>query len=61
MLAVLAIALHFNVSLVPPGLTIHTHEVFHYYLGSKYSPEVGYQHLVWERSTGRSKGGLSRG
>jgi hypothetical protein len=28
-----------------PSFTIHYHEFFHYYLGGKYAPELGYTHL----------------
>ena len=44
-LAVGAFATWWHLSLFPPALRIHHHEFFHYYLGAKYSPELGYTGL----------------
>jgi len=46
LLAVGAVVLHFDFSVYPtPKLFMNAHDVYHYYMGSKYSPEVGYLNL----------------
>jgi hypothetical protein len=45
-LVVLSIALHLGLLMSPkPWVTVHEHDIFHYYMGSKYSEEVGYLEL----------------
>ena len=45
LLAIAAAILHFDFAIPPPHLIMNPHDVMHYYLGSKYSPEVGYHNL----------------
>lgn len=45
-LALLSVAAHFDLTFRPwPAILVNMHDVFHYYMGSKYSPEVGYGNL----------------
>jgi hypothetical protein len=60
--AVAATALYFDFAFYPtPGFFINVHDVFHYYMGSKYAKEVGYLNLYpcaavadWENNGRRS-------
>ena len=44
-LAVIAIASNYNFFVVPQVNGFHGHDVYHYYMGSKYFPELGYYDL----------------
>jgi hypothetical protein len=45
-LVLLSVVLHLDVAMHPkPWIIVHEHDIFHYYLGSKYSREVGYLDL----------------
>jgi hypothetical protein len=41
-LALLSVVLHTSFSPYPPSVLVNKHDIFHYYMGSKYSREVGY-------------------
>lgn len=44
-LAITATAVYLHYNSFRFGIGVHTHDVFHYYLGAKYSPELGYSNL----------------
>jgi len=45
-LVLLSVALHLSFLMSPkPWVIVHEHDIFHYYMGSKYSEEVGYLDL----------------
>jgi hypothetical protein len=45
-LVIAGAVLYLDVSFTPqPSVVVNHHDVFHYYVGSKYSPEVGYSNL----------------
>ncbi len=44
-LAVIAAAAWFDFGALPSGTALHRHDVFHYYVGSKYHRELGYTRL----------------
>jgi len=45
-LVAVSASLHFQFAVtLPPAALVHSHDIFHYYMGSKYSPEVGYLDL----------------
>jgi hypothetical protein len=44
-LGILGVVAYFNFGKLHFGNFIHTWDTYHYYLGSKYFPELGYQHL----------------
>ena len=40
------IVFHLGLFMYPkPWILVHAHDIYHYYMGSKYSPEVGYLDL----------------
>jgi hypothetical protein len=47
-LALIAVVLHFGIALHPrTWVRVHHHDIFHYYMGSKYSAEIGYNDLYY--------------
>lgn len=45
-LALLSIVLYLGLFMYPmPWVLVHEHDIYHYYMGSKYSPQVGYDDL----------------
>jgi hypothetical protein len=47
-LALFSIVLHFGIGIHPRSwVRVHYHDIFHYYMGSKYSAEIGYNDLYF--------------
>ena len=45
-LVLLSIVFYLGLMMYPmPWVVVHDHDIFHYYMGAKYSPEVGYTNL----------------
>ncbi|HET9951079.1 MAG TPA: hypothetical protein VFS09_04720 [Candidatus Eisenbacteria bacterium] len=59
-LALLGYASYYNWGFLHFGNRIHYHEFFHYYIGAKYFPELGYTHLYECANLAEAEQGFSR-
>lgn len=58
--ALLSYAAYYDWGYLHYGTRIHYHEFFHYYIGAKYFPELGYSHLYECASLAEAEDGFQR-
>jgi hypothetical protein len=59
-LAIAGYAAYYNWGFLHDGKRIHYHEFYHYYIGAKYFPELGYTHLYECTSLAEAEQGFRR-